>query len=272
MSVNHYDAYVCTHYINISLVYSLHHFPRSFPFPHILMIPIMSTRSMALAGLRTPRSFPFSLTFAPSKFSPLPIKHRKLDPIPPSAVPNCKEVLLVRTEEPEIKAGYCCPAHSQLFDLDFESDDEEVTLKARKKTGKLAFLAEIPFESKHYLLVKRDVRDAGTQHEAGNEPALVELASAGVVASDDSACAVVQCRGQAGPWHLAEYTQSKIPATALWNQFPEVPMSDTCPIECPHCSQRFASGQALGGHTSRRHSSKRPAALKRLRRNSALIQ
>lgn len=174
--------------------------------------------------------------------------------------------MLVRTEEQEEKAGYCCPTHSEFFTQDFESEDEESCVQVRKRSGKLAFLPEVPFEAKHYLLVKRDSRDTGTQPEDSNRPVLAVLASAEVVPCDPLSTSVLRSKPHTGPWHLPEYIQPKIPTSALYNQFPEVPMNEKCPIECPHCSLRFASGQALGGHTSRRHSSKRPAPVKRIRR------
>lgn len=224
---------------------------------------------MGLAGLRPTRFLPLSLAFAPSRASPSPSKRRKLDP----PVPSSTDALPTRSEEQEIKAGYCCPSHSLLFDSDFDSEDEGMPLKAKKRSGKLTFMPEIPFEVKHYLLVKRDFRDVGTQHEESNGPTLLALANEEVSSIDDPSCTVLQCRKQAGLLHLPEFTQPKIPATAFWNQFPDVQMNDRCPIECPHCSQRFSSGQALGGHTSRRHSSKRPTPVKRAaRRVSAIIE
>lgn len=237
------------------------------------MIPIMSTRSMSLTGLRSTRFLPLSLAFAPSNPSPSPSKRRKLDPTTPSPVPNSTETVPTRAEEQEVRAGYCCPSHSSLFDSDFDSEDEGMPLKVKKRLGKLTFLPEIPFEVKHYLLVKRDFRDVGTQPEEANGPRLLDLANEEVSSIDDPSCTVLQCRKHPVLLHLPEYTQPKIPATAFWNQFPDVPMNDKCPIECPHCNQRFSSGQALGGHTSRRHSSKKPTPVKRTaRRNSALSE
>ena len=224
---------------------------------------------MALAGLRPTHCLIISPTFAPSDPSYQPSKHLKLDPTPAISPSSSTEVMVVRTEEVEVKAGYCCPTHSEVLEQDFESEDEEVGTRVRKRSGKVAFLPEVPFEVKHYLLVKRDCKDVGTQPEDGRGPALFALASAEVVTCEPLDSTVLAPRVHIGPWHLPEYTQPKIPASALWNQFPEVPMNEKCPIECPHCSLRFASGQALGGHTSRRHSSKRPAPLKRLRRHKA---
>ena len=223
---------------------------------------------MSLAGLRSTHFCPVSLAFAQSLSSPSPSKRRKLEPSSPSPVPQSTEAVPTLSEGQETKAGYCCPAHSLLFDSDFDSEEEEIPLKVKRRSGKLTFLPEIPFEVKHYLLVRRDFRDAGTQHEEANGPTLLELANEEVSSTEDPSGKVLQCRKQAGLLHLPEFTQPKIPATAFWNQFPDIPMNDRCSIECPHCSQRFASGQALGGHTSRRHSSKRLTPMKRAARRA----
>lgn len=236
----------------------------------------MSTRSMSLTGVRVSRAHPLAVTFAPTDITHFPGKHHRMEQIPSrdsSLTAVAKNFVLVRTEETEVKAGFCCPYHARWFAEDFDSEDEEMPKKLLKRPGKPVFLSEVPFEAKHHLIVRRDLRDVGTQPEAADGPPLSDLIKSEVVPTDDTFSAVKQIGPYPGPCHLPEYIQPKIPATALWNQFPDIPIGEKCPIECPHCSQRFSSGQALGGHTSRRHSSKRPGhSFKRLRRLNMISQ
>ena len=158
--------------------------------------------------------------------------------------------------EQELKPGFCCSLHTAIFNSSFDSDDERPQHPS-KRSGKLSFLPEIPFDVKHHLVLVRNKHDSASQCDDDGVRSLTEWAGVEVKPGDDCVGAKVP-RKYTKTCHLAEYIQPKLTSVSLWNQFPEVAMCDSHPVECPYCGQRFSSGQALGGHTSRRHSSKRP--------------
>lgn len=223
----------------------------------------MCNRSMSLSGLRVPFAMPIALTFAPCS-SPLPSKRIKLDPYQTgkhSPALEKEETALGRREEQDKQKRYCCGYHTERFEQDFESGDEEMPKQMDGKYGKMTFLQEIPIDVMHYLAVKRNLRDSGTQPEEDG-PSLAVLANYTALTNDGSVCLPIPAQAYAGPYHLPEYVQPKL--AAFRGLFSDVPVGPNCPVECPICRQRFTTGQALGGHTSRKHSTKPHNRLRRL--------
>lgn len=217
----------------------------------------MCNRSMSLSGLHLPFALPIALSFAPCS-SPPTSKRIKIDPSQAEkhspAVSDREEIEPGRAEEQENEKRYCCAYHMEMFAQEFDSEDEEKPKRVCRKYEKTTFLLEIPFDVKHYLVSKRNFRDSGTQHEEPG-PSLAVLANYTVGSDDGSACFSIPAQIYTGPYHLPEYIQPKIGHTAFQGLFPDVPLGGNT-VECPLCSQRFSTGQALGGHVSRRHSAK----------------
>lgn len=204
---------------------------------------------MSLAGLKVPFALPIALNFAPCE-SATPLKHTKLDTITEKSLTSDTDTNR-RAEKQEPKAGFCCVYHRDMFDSEFDSGNEEEPKKNTGKHEKVEFLPRIPLDIQYYLLQKRATQDDGTQHEERSGPALSVLADCRVISSEGTDCPAIPAREYTGPCHLPEYTQPK-----LYAVLSDLPVDKESCVECLQCSQRFRTGQALGGHTSRRHRSK----------------
>lgn len=210
---------------------------------------------MSLAGLRAPLALPITLNFAPCESS-TPLKHIKLDPTIDKNLTSVSDTL-IRAEEQEQKERFCCVYHRDMFESEFDSEKEEE--EPKQKTGKhekVVFLPRIPLDIQYYLIQKRKSRDDGTQHEERDGPALSVLADSGVISIDGTHCPAIPAQTYAGPYHLPEYIQPKLRVAALRDSLPGVPLGKEPCIVCQKCNQRFHTGQALGGHTSRKHRSR----------------
>ena len=209
---------------------------------------------MSLAGLRIPLALPIALNFAPCESS-IPLKHIKLDQMDEKSLTSVTDTLM-RPEEQEQKAKFCCVYHRDTFEREFDSGNEEDPKRKTGKHEKVVFMRHIPLDIQYYLIQKRKSRDDGTQHEERDGPALSVLADCRVISSEDTQCPEIPAQTYSGPYHLPEYTQPKLRVAALRDSLPGVPLGEEPCIECQECNQRFRSGQALGGHTSRKHRSR----------------
>lgn len=135
---------------------------------------------------------------------------------------------------------FCCMAHETFFSEDFISDDEDFSLAfSLNFTNNISFMPPFSDEVSKELSNINLKEEAAVQCDTKSPQSLSHLSSLPVF-SLDSFDKVLKPSTRI-------FEISHTPKVFL----PDAPLPEA--FVCKHCKQSFKSGQALGGHISKKH-------------------
>lgn len=134
----------------------------------------------------------------------------------------------------------CCTGHEVLFSQDFKSEDEDLDFfeDLDEPPGPLNFVSDFSQEVQDQLNNFQMKREQGNQCEVSNPVDLAKLSSEPIYSTNLTDKTVYPRKRIFGLNH--------VPLVVI----PSEPHGSFC---CKMCCQTFVSGQALGGHISRKH-------------------
>lgn len=156
---------------------------------------------------------------------------------------------IIRDITPQILPHFCCGEHDNYLSEEFWSDEDDAYIAVEKAPSPhLVFLKQIPGDLIKFLETCIGNRERGTQFEDTSSN-LQTLANTKIDAR--GAKEIIPKIKHFETLHIPLLTLPKISATI--EQTILKAFTGTQAFKCKLCCKSFSSGQALGGHTSRRH-------------------
>lgn len=144
---------------------------------------------------------------------------------------------------------FCCAYHEAYYSTDFDSDIEELPYAPKKLiTNKVAFMEKYPANALALAKHMNLTQEIGTQCTFDATATLLQLASTPVYSTDSQSRCLTPRYRDLNPTHIPVLTIPAVESSHLGG-FPDLPSV----FQCRFCGIVFGSGQALGGHTSRKH-------------------
>lgn len=162
---------------------------------------------------------------------------------------HTQERCIIRDINPQIFPYFCCGEHDNYLSEEFWSDEEDTYIAIDKAPNShIVFLKQIPDDLVKFLKTCIGNRERGTQCEDTSSNLQI-LASIRIDLRDAK-----EITPKIKPFetqHIPFLTLPELSATieqTILNVF-----AGTQSFKCKFCFKGFNSGQALGGHTSRKH-------------------
>lgn len=179
------------------------------------------------------------LTFVPTKNAAHPQKYRRV---------------LAAIDSEDKKPGFCCPVHKEMFEDELDNDEEVEVARPAKRGAGVALIDDFSCPTTHRLIAAQEKRETGSQCVLDDPQPnrMAELATRSISPLDGQTVTILQTQRPALTLPKPQYSPIKPRAVPAKPQYAEAPQV-THYAECHICNARFTSGQALGGHTSRKH-------------------
>lgn len=160
-----------------------------------------------------------------------------------------RERPFIRENHPQVLPHFCCGEHDDLLGEEFWSDEDDTYIAVDKgPSTSMVFLKQIPVEIVRLLEAAVGNRERGTQCEDTSSN-LQTLANTKIVSNGLKE--ITPRIKSYETSHIPLLTLPKLSATieqTILNAF-----EGNHAFKCKLCCKSFSSGQALGGHTSRKH-------------------
>ena len=138
--------------------------------------------------------------------------------------------------------SFCCSFHEGFHNEDFSSDNETTQFEVNdEEADDLVFLMTLPQESSVLHSRMSLKHETGAQCDFDPPVSLLELAAQPVVNLDPNGKVLYPRTTNFTVSHMAMLRVDRVETSA------------PVPFQCKTCFKIFNSGQALGGHMSRRH-------------------
>ena len=160
-----------------------------------------------------------------------------------------KERSFIKENQPQVLPHFCCGEHDDLLGEEFWSDEDDTYIAVDKgPSTSIVFLRQIPAEIAKLLEAAVSHRERGTQCEDTSSN-LQTLANTKIISSGLKEITARIKSFETS--HIPLLTLPKLSATI--EQTILTALEGNQAFKCKLCCKSFSSGQALGGHTSRKH-------------------